>query len=132
LVCRRQSSRFFSVNLKIFLDYLLHEGPKYGYFVKLTKTVLIVKTDPGLQLLAKVLIGNYGIQIRDGARDLGGALSTTDFVSKFLGDKVGEWSAMIETLATIAMTQPLAAYAGFTHGLRSQWAFLREFFPALR
>jgi hypothetical protein len=27
------------VNLKIFLHYLLREGLKYGYYVKLTKTV---------------------------------------------------------------------------------------------
>jgi hypothetical protein len=82
-----------------------------------------VKESPKLELLATLLFADSGIQIQHGARDLGGAIGSTDFVTKFLGDKIAEFTSMVETLATIAKTQPQAAHAGYTHGLRGMWAY---------
>ena len=38
--------------------------------------------------------------------------------------KVGNWSTELDRLTTVALTQPHAAYAAFTHGLSNKWSFL--------
>ena len=55
---------------------------------------------------------------------LGTALGAEQFSQTFVADKVQEWSSKVETLATIAYSQPHAAYAAFTHGLMSKWIYL--------
>ena len=39
-------------------------------------------------------------------------------------DRVAKWSKELDSLATIALTQPHAAHAVFTHGLSNKWSYL--------
>ena len=39
-------------------------------------------------------------------------------------NKVENWTKELECLATVAVTQPHAAHAAFTHGLSSKWSYL--------
>ena len=61
---------------------------------------------------------------RRGKRHLGAALGISSFVEEYVGEKVKEWTEQIYRLSTIALSQPHAAYAAFTHGLAGRWAYL--------
>ena len=60
----------------------------------------------------------------EGKRHLGAAVSTQTFVERFVQRKVSEWICAVERLSSIALTQPHAAYAAFTHGLVGKWTYL--------
>ena len=51
-------------------------------------------------------------------------LGTEDFVISHVKEKVAKWTKELDSLATIAFTQPHAAHAAFTHGLSSKWSYL--------
>ena len=42
---------------------------------------------------------------------------------------MSEWVNIVDCLSSIAHTQPHAAYAAFTHGLRSKWTYLTRTIP---
>lgn len=46
------------------------------------------------------------------------------FQQTFIKDKVTEWVKELETLVTVAQTQPHAAYASFTHGVMAKWNYV--------
>ena len=48
---------------------------------------------------------------------------------EYVADKVKKWSEEIRQLATIAKTQPHAAYCAYTHGLSSRWSYLSRTIP---
>ena len=56
---------------------------------------------------------------------------TADYIKKFICQRVSEWQATVETLSSIATSQPHAAYSAMTHGLNSQWLFLQRTVPNL-
>ena len=47
-----------------------------------------------------------------------------DFVSAYIIEKVLEWQRELQQLPKVASTEPHAAYAALTHGLRSRWIYL--------
>ena len=55
---------------------------------------------------------------------LGAAIGTQEYIRKFMGDKVTEWSAEVQLLAKLGESQPHAAYAALTHGLSSRWCYV--------
>ena len=66
-----------------------------------------------------------GIIISDsGKRHLGSALGSDDFVAGYVRDKVTSWVSEIEKLAVIAISQPQAAFAAFTHVFLHRWSYL--------
>ena len=65
----------------------------------------------------------------DGKRHLGAALGTRSFVVSYVQKVVSEWVGEMEQLSSIAVSQPHAAYAAFTHGLTSKWTFLARTTP---
>jgi hypothetical protein len=60
----------------------------------------------------------------EGSTYLGGAIGNSDFLCTFLQTKVQEWVDELDTLTTIAQTQPQAAYAAFTHGILAKWNYI--------
>ena len=57
-----------------------------------------------------------GVIITDDGRCYpGSALGTDEFLISYVQDKVTSWMGEIEKLSDIAVTQPQAAYAAFTH-----------------
>ena len=53
----------------------------------------------------------------NGCRHLGAAIGTKIFIEEYVKQKVLEWKKELERLSTIAISQPQAAYAAFTHGI---------------
>ena len=110
-------------SLKQWWDRLCAIGPLFGYHPNATKTWLITKED--LHAEAKNVFKDTDIQITtEGRPYLGVPLGTDEYRKSFLDRKVDQWKTETKLLATIAYTQPHAAYAAFTHGMASKWLYL--------
>jgi len=93
-----------------------HIGPDFGYFPNPSKICLIVK--PSFVHWAKTLFRGTGVIISDsGKLHLGSVLGTDNFFAAYVRDKVVSWVSAIEKLLVIAIAQPQAAFAAFTHML---------------
>jgi hypothetical protein len=127
--------------MRAWFDEMLIEGPKYGYFPKPAKCILVVK--PHLLERAKEVFKKSGIiEIQtegskdtgveltsEGTRHLGAAVGHTSFRHSYVKEKVEQWVNKVEKLAEVAVTQPHAAFAAFTHCLQGQWTFLSRTMP---
>ena len=101
----------------------LPAGPEYGYYPNAGKTWRIVK-DRHLEEANLTFQGTGVVITSEGQRHLGSAIGTRSFVECYVEGKISEWMTELESLSTIAMTQPQAAYAAPTHGLMSKWTYL--------
>ena len=79
---------------------------------------------------AKNQFKDSGVSITpEGKIHLGAAVGTTQFIPAYVEQKVAEWVKEVERLLSIAITQPHAAYAAFTHGLKHKWTYLTRTIP---
>ena len=102
--------------LKLWWDKIIHEGEKLGYFVNETKSWLILKKTEDDDV-ARSLFANSSIKITTcGKRHLGAALGSEEFKKEYITEKVEQWCSEIDQLATIAESQPHAAYSAYIHG----------------
>ena len=109
---------------------LSSQGPKFGYFANATKTWLVTKGK--FLTAARATFADTGIEITSEGRPyLGAAIGTEEFVPSHVKGRVTEWTKELENLVTIALTQPHAAHAAFTHGLSSKWLFLARSIHAI-
>ena len=97
----------FSVagNLSSIKDYwgkLTVIGPKYGYFLKPTKSYLITKEK------------NWRI---------------IEYSEKYVKDLVKDWDKQLTILSTIAETQPQTAYSAFASGFKSKVNYFLKTVP---
>ena len=65
----------------------------------------------------------------EGKRHLGAAIGSHSFTEEYVSRKVQVWSEEVQRLAHVAVSQPHAAYAAFTHGLASRWTYLLRTIP---
>ena len=102
---------------------IIVEGLKYGYFVNQEKSCLILKNPEHLHS-AQEIFSDCNIDIRiDGQRHLGAVLGTPEFKDTYINNLVVEWSDMLKKLVHFAKSQPQAAYACFTHGVRHKFTY---------
>jgi len=117
--------------IKIWWDTLLEQGPKYGYYPKASKTVLIVKNSEDLDLAQKAFSGT-GIKIEsEGERHLGAAIGSEVFKNKYVSDKVHKWCQDIKLLSSIAVEEPQAALTAYTKGICHRWTFIQRTIPGI-
>jgi len=126
--------------LREWFDELVKVGPKYGYYPKPSKCILLSKPERAEEARrlfkgtdVDVLINgckDSGVELNcEGTRHLGAAVGTEDFKTRFVKTKVTNWVQAVEKLAVVAQSQPHAAFASFTHCLQSQWTFLARSMP---
>lgn len=127
--------------MRAWFDAMLKESPKYGYFPKPAKCILVVK--PHLFERAKEVLKKSGvIDIKtegskdtgveltsEGTRHLGAAVGNTSFRHTYIKEKVSQWVRKVEKFSEEAATQPHAAFAACTHCLQGQWTFLSRTMP---
>ena len=90
-------------------DILNQTGPKFGYYPKPIKTILILK-DPENLPLATEIFANTGIHITTtGERHLGAVIGSREFRSEYVNDKVDKWIKDVEEIAEIANDEPQIA-----------------------
>ena len=65
----------------------------------------------------------------EGRPYLGAPLGTDGFIHTFVESKVQQWSKELESLATIAHSQPHAAHAAFRHGMTNKWFYFTHTTP---
>ena len=110
-------------SLKTWWDIVSAEGQKYGYFVKPSKSWLILK-DENKRSEATTLFENTSIQITtSGKRHLGAALGTDEFKTEYISEKVEQWCLNMKKLVKIAKCQPHAAYAPYIHAEQHKYTY---------
>ena len=113
-------------NMKTWWDELNATGPRYGYFPKASKTIIIVKRQKDMDEVERVF-GSDGITITlDGERHLGAALGSQQFREKYVKNKVAQWVHDVEMLAEIGKEEPQAAYCAYIKGMSHRWAFVQR------
>ena len=115
-------------DLKTRWDRLVEIGPDYGYYPNASKTWLIVKEHKHSEAVP-VFEGTEIVITTDGKRHLGAAIGTRSFIEKYAEQKIAAWIHEVETISSLATTQPHAAYAAFTRGLANKWTFLARTIP---
>ena len=56
-------------------------------------------------------------------------LGTASYTDQFVGEKIAQQVSEVSLLSAIAITQPHAAYAAFTHKLSTKWFYLSHMIP---
>ena len=112
--------------IKKWWDTLNHIGPKYGYFPKPSKTIMIVKT-PEMLEHANDVFKDSGITIvLEGERHLGAVIGSNDFKENFVSKKVDNWIKDLEELTDIAQNEPQIALSAYTKALCMRWSFTQR------
>ena len=114
------------IAIKKWWDTLISLGPKYGYFPKPEKTVLLLKHPDDVRQ-ANAIFENTGIKLKlDGHRYLGAALGTQAFKESFVKEKVKKWVDDILELSEIAIDNPQIALTAYTKGICHRWAYIQR------
>ena len=119
--------------LRKWWDELVRLGPRYGYYPRAVKTVLVVKRASQRQEADEAFDGT-GVRIVGtgdpgdvgGARDLGAAIGSEAYRRSYIEEKVLRWVAEVECLSVVAKVQPHAAHALLVHGLRHRWTYIQR------
>ena len=105
------------------------EGRKIGYFVKESKSWLILK-DPQLLYEGMRLFANSNINITtEGKRHLGAALGNSSFCGEYMQLKVDDWCREMEKLCEFAISQPHAAFSAYIHGQQHKLTYFLRTLP---
>ena len=98
------------VDLRYWWDRLSTSGPGFGYFPNASKTWLVTKE--GLHDVVVSIFANTGVNVTlDGRPYLGAAIGSQEYVAGQVESKVNDWISNMQCLATIAVTQPHAAFS---------------------
>ena len=112
--------------MKVWWDELNSSGPKFGYYPKPEKTILIVKSPEFLQV-AKDTFGGTGITIDlAGERHLGAVIGTSEMKEVYVNKKVSKWVDDVKQLSKIAKEEPQIAHTAFTKALCMRWCFIQR------
>lgn len=64
-----------------------------------------------------------------GERHLGAAIGTAEYRTEYVKTAVQRWESELQRLSEIAKTEPQAAYAAFTYGVKHKWNYLMRTVP---
>ena len=104
-------------------------GPKYGYFPKASKSVLILKNESLLQE-ANDLFAGYDITITcHGERHLGAVIGNETCKTDYVNKKIDKWIQDIKELAVIASDEPQAALSAYTKSICHRWSYIQRTVP---
>ena len=110
-------------DLKKWWDLIVREGEKFGYYVKPSKSWLILKNPEKLNQ-TQALFKDSPINITTtGKRHLGASLGSEDFKTEYIDEKVQNWCKRIEKLSEIAKSQPHVAYTAYIHGEQHRYTY---------
>ena len=123
------SSAGLLAEIRKWWDILNQAGPKFGYYPKASKTILIVKKAEHLEY-ANEIFANTGINITmTGERHLGAVIGSLEFRESYIEKKIEGWIEDIEQLAEIGKDDPQLAYSACTKAMCMRWSFLQRTIP---
>ena len=112
--------------LKKWWDKICEMGPKYGYYPKASKTLLILK-DETLLPYAREIFGETGMVITcEGHRHLGAVIGTEIYKERYVNEKVSKWIEDLKELSKVAVNEPQAALSAYTKGICHRWTFIQR------
>ena len=115
--------------LKIWWESIIEVGPLLGYTANASKSWIIVKVE--YLKFAQQIFQNSGIQITsEGRRNLGATIGSETFKDEYVNGRIDKWIQEVIT-SKIAMIEPHAVYAGFTHGLRHKYTYIMRTIPGI-
>ena len=85
--------------IKKWWDALYIQGPKYGYFPKPSKTILVVKDGSKLQYAKNIFEGTSIKIVTDGERHLGAVIGSNRHKESYSRKKIDKWVKDIEELS---------------------------------
>lgn len=100
----------------------------YGYHSNAKKTWLITK-EQYLPQAQEIFQDTDVKTTMQGRPYLGAALGSEEYCAQIVYDKVMEWNKELKLLAEIAMSQPHATFAAFTHGFVHKFTYLARTTP---
>ena len=115
--------------IKKWWDILFSTGPKYGYFPKPSKTLLIVKNREFYDEAVSTFESTEIEVTLTGERHLGAVLGSQEYRDEYVEEKVRSWVKDVEQLASIAKEEPQYAYTSFTKAICMRWSFLQRTIP---
>ena len=79
---------------------------------------------------AKSAFGGTDINVTcEGRRHLGAVLGSRSYLEEYVGNKVETWVQEILKLSEFATSQPQAAYAAFSFGVKHKWTYFLRTIP---
>ena len=118
--------------IKVWWQKLSEIGPKYGYYPKPSKSILIIK-DAGLLQEANHLFSGTGIQISyHGERHLGAAIGSDNFKHQYVSSKVNKWIEDLKQLTEVAVVEPQVALSAYTKCICHRWTFIQRTLPDIK
>ena len=116
------------MKLRNWWDRTVQFGPAFGYYPKPSKSWLVVKASEFEQ--AKQIFQGTNINITtSGQKYLGGYVGTDEAVKEYVQALVNDWMDQLDTLISIAKTEPQAAYAAFTSGFKHKLTYFIRTIP---
>ena len=101
------------LDLRIWWDTMISEGKKFRYYVKESKSWLIIKNPNHLDHTQNIF-KDTGIKFTcKGKHHLGAVIGSDDFKPEYVCEKITNWTQEIIKLTEYSKTQPHAAYAIF-------------------
>ena len=114
--------------MRLWWDKIDSLGPKIGYFVKASKSWLIVKSE-FLDEARKIFEGS-GLNITtEGRRHLGAVIGSDSFKAAYVSNHVDDCINKLKELTEIAKCEPHSAFAAYTHGFRSKYIYILRTIP---
>ena len=119
------------MNLRKWWDDISTMGPPFGYHANASKTWLVVK--PEFLAEASAAFADTNVRITSEGRPyLGGAIGSEAYVKQFVAGKVLQYPVIKgpETaLCDRSLSASHAAFAAYTHGMKSKWSYLSRILP---
>ena len=113
-------------------NMVIAEGSKYGYYVNESKSWLIAKNEEVMEL-AKEKFKHSSIKYTiDGKRHLGAVIGSPEFRAEYSKKKIDKWCGEMKKLAEIAITEPQAAFAAYTHGEMHKFNYFLRTIPNMQ
>ena len=92
---------------------------------------MILKDDKKLKEAKLTFSGSSIRYTTAGKRHLGASIGSTDFRREYATEKINQWCDEVKKLAEIAITEPQAAFAAYTHGEMHKFNYFLRTIPGM-
>ena len=110
-------------------NFVISEGCKYGYHVNESRSWLIAKDDRLFELAKDKFCGSSIKYTTDVKRHLGAVICSVCYKKEYATEKVDQWCNEIRKLAEIAISEPQAAFAAYTHSEMHKFHYFLRTIP---